>query len=126
MTPTASTAWLLEAIKRIEQSGEDAQRAIGAGVASTDMARERLEAGMPISEIVADLMAQGGREARLRSSAAVDEYEHAVMVYRAGLVRAMVDEEQMSFAQVAQVMAVSRQMITRLYHSLCDECPPPA
>ncbi len=126
MTPTASTARLLEAIKQIEQTGEEAQRAIGDGVASIDMARERLVAGMPVSEIVADLVAQGGREARLRSSAAMDAYEHAVMVYRAGLVRAMVDEEQMSFAQVAQAMAVSRQMITRLYHCLCDECPAPA
>jgi len=65
MTPTASTAWLLEAIKQIEQTGDEAQRAIGNGVASTDMARERLVAGMPVSEIVADLIAQGGREARL-------------------------------------------------------------
>jgi hypothetical protein len=126
MTPTASTAWLLEAIKQIEQTGDEAQRAIGNGVASTDMARERLVAGMPVSEIVADLIAQGGREARLRSSAAVDAYEHAVMIYRAGLVRAMVDEEQLSFAQVAQLMGVSRQMITRLYHSHCEECPAPA
>jgi hypothetical protein len=126
MAPTASTAWLLEAIKRIEQAGEEAQAAIGNGIVSTEVARERLLAGLPVSEIVADLIAQGGRETRLRASAAVDAYEHAVMVYRAGLVRAMVDEEHLSFAQVAQVMAVSRQMITRLYHSLSEEYAAPA
>jgi hypothetical protein len=117
MSPMASTPWLLEAIERIGQTGEEAQRAIGEGIASTDGARERLVAGVPVSEIVADLMAQGGREARLRSAAAIDAYEHAVMAYRAGLIRAMVDEEQMSFAQVAHRMGVSRQMIARLYRS---------
>jgi hypothetical protein len=115
MSREASTAWLLEAIKRIEQTGEDAQRAIGEGLASIDGARRRLVADIPVSEIVADLMAQGGREARLRSSAAIEAFEHAVMMYRVGLIRAMVDEEKLSFAEVARRMGVSRQMIARLY-----------
>ena len=70
MSRVASTPWLLEAIKRVEQTGEEAQRAIGEGLASIEGARQRLVAGMPVSEIVTDLMAQGGREARLRSSRA--------------------------------------------------------
>jgi hypothetical protein len=115
MSRAASTPWLLEAIKRIEQTGEDAQRAIGAGLASIEGARERLVAGVPVSEIVGDLMAQGGREARLRSSGAIEAFEHAVMMYRVGLIRAMVDEEELSFAEVARRMGVSRQMIARLY-----------
>ena len=120
----ASTPRLLEAIERIEQTGEEAQRAIGEGVASMDVARERLLAGVPVSEIVADLIAQGGRDARLRSSAAIEAYEHAVMVYRAGLIRVMVDEEKLSFAQVARRMGVSWQMTARLYRY--DEHPTPA
>jgi len=115
MSRVASTAWLLEAIKRIEQTGKDAQTAIGEGLASIDGARRRLVADIPVSEIVADLMAQGGREARLRSSAAIEAFEHAVMMYRVGLIRAMVDEESLSFAEVARRMGVSRQMIARLY-----------
>jgi hypothetical protein len=124
MSRVASTPWLLEAIKRIEQTGEEAQRAIGEGLASVDGARERLMAGVPVSEIVADLMEQGGREARLRSSAAIASFEHAVMMYRVGLIRAMVDEEKLSFAEVARHMGVSRQMIARLYGY--DECIAPA
>lgn len=120
MSRVASASWLLEAIKRIEQTGEEAQRAIGEGLASIDGARQRLVAGIPVSEIVADLMAQGGREARLRSSAAIEAFEHAVMLYRVGLIRAMVDEEKLSFAEVARRMGVSRQMIARLYSY--DEC----
>jgi hypothetical protein len=120
----ASTPWLLAAIKQIEQTGEEAQRAIGEGLASIEGARERLLAGVPVSEIVADLMAQGGREARLRSSGAIEAFEHAVMRYRVGLIRSMVDEEELSFAEVARRMGVSRQMIARLYRY--DECSSPA
>ena len=115
MSRVASAPRLLEAIKRIEQAGEDAQKAIGEGLASIDGARERLVAGVPVSEIVADLIAQGGRETRLRSSAAIEAFEHAVMVYRVGLIRAMVDEEKLTFAEIARRMGVSRQMIARLY-----------
>ena len=42
------------------------------------------------------------------------------MMYRVGLIRAMVDEEKLSFAEVARRMGVSRQMIARLYSY--DEC----
>lgn len=113
--PVATTDWLLEAIKRIEQTGEEAQRAISEGVASMDRAREQLVAGTAVSEIVEDLIAQGGREARLRSSAAIDAFEHAVMLYRAGLIRAMVDDEKLSFTAVGRRLGVSRQMVARLY-----------
>jgi hypothetical protein len=111
----ASNHRLLEAIKRVEQTGEEAQRAIGEGVVSIDGARQRLVAGVAVSEVVDDLIAQGGRDARLRSSAAIDAFEHAVMVYRVGLIRAMVDEEKLSFSEVGRRMGVSRQMIARLY-----------
>jgi hypothetical protein len=113
----ASTNWLLEAIDRIEQTGEGAQRAIRDGLASMDRAKEQLLAGAPVSEIVDDLIARGGRDARLRSSAAIDAFEHAVMEYRVGLIRAMVDDEQLSFTDVGRRLGVSRQMIARLYRS---------
>jgi hypothetical protein len=119
-SPVASTDWLLEAIKRVEQTGEEAQRAIGEGVASIDTFRERLVAGAPASEIVDDGIAQGGRETRLRASAAIEAFEHAVMMYRVGLIRAMVDEEKLSFTEVGSRIGVSRQMIARLYRY--DEC----
>jgi hypothetical protein len=98
-------------------------RAIGEGIASIDGARERLVAGMSVSELVEDLIAKGGRETRLKSSAAVEAFEHAVMVYRVGLIRAMVDEEKLSFTEVGRRFGVSRQMIARLYRH--DERPDP-
>jgi hypothetical protein len=113
----ASTNRLLEAIERVEQTGEEAQRAIREGVASVETAREQLVAGAPVSEMVDDLIARGGRQARLRSSAAIDAFEHAVMVYRVGLIQAMVDDEKLSFTEVGRRLGVSRQMIARLYRS---------
>ena len=113
----ANTSWLLEAIERVEQTGEEAQRAIREGVASIDSAREQLVADVPVSEIVDDLVARGGRDARLRSSAAIDAFEHAVMVYRVGLIRSMVNDEQLSLTEVGRRLGVSRQMIARLYRS---------
>ena len=112
-----STSWLLEAIERIEQTGEEAQRAIREGVESLDGARAQLVAGVTVSEIVEDLIDRGGRDARLRSSAAIDAYEHAVMVYRIGLIRAMVDHEKLSLSEVGRRLGVSRQLIAKLYRS---------
>jgi hypothetical protein len=117
MNREASTQWLLEAIERIEETGDEARRAIGDGVASVEAARERLVAGAPVSEVVSDLMAQGGRDKRLKSSAAIAAFEHAVMEYRAGLIRAMVDDEKLSFVEIATRMGVSRQLIARLYRT---------
>ena len=111
----ASINWLLEAIERVEQTGEEAQRAIREGVASIDSARGQLTAGATVSEIVDDLIARGGRDARLRSSAAIDAFEHAVMLYRVGLIQAMVDDEKLSFTEVGRHLGVTRQMIARLY-----------
>jgi hypothetical protein len=113
----ASTNWLLEAIEQIKRTGEEAEKAIREGVASIDVAREQLAAGVTVSELVDDLVARGGRDARLRSSAAIDAYEHAVMVYRIGLIRAMVDDEKLSLSDVGRRLGVSRQMIARLYRS---------
>lgn len=121
-SPVLSANPLLEAIELVEQTAAEAQRTIAEGVASIDRARQQLVTGALVSEIVDDLVARGGREARLRSSAAIDAFEHAVMVYRIGLIRAMVDDEELSFTEVGRHLGVSRQMITRLYRS--DEWPP--
>ncbi len=113
----STIGWLLEAIDRVERTGTEAQRVIGEGVASVETAREQLEAGAQVSKVVDDLIARGGREARLKSSTAIDAFEHAIMVYRVGLIRAMVDDEELSFTEIGRRLGVSRQMIARLYHS---------
>jgi predicted DNA-binding protein (UPF0251 family) len=43
------------------------------------------------------------------------ELERAVADYRASKVRALVDEEQLTFTEVAKLTGVSRQIVARLY-----------
>jgi DNA-directed RNA polymerase sigma subunit (sigma70/sigma32) len=74
-------------------------------------------AGAQVLQVVDYLIDRGGREARLRTSAAIDAFEHAIMVYRIGLIRAMVDDEKLSFTEVGRHLGVSRQMIARLYRA---------
>jgi hypothetical protein len=121
----ASRNWLLEAIEQVERTGAEAQRAITAGVASIDAARQQLVAGTPVSGIVGDLVSRGGRDARLAASAAIDAFEHAIMLYRGGLIRAMVDDEKLTFTEVGRLLGVSRQMTARLYHEHPERPPTP-
>lgn len=121
----ASRNWLLEAIERVERTGAEAQEAIAEGIASIDAARQQLVAGTPVSRIVGDLVNRGGRDVRLRTSAAIDDFEHAIMMYRGGLIRAMVDDEKLTFTQVGRLLGVSRQMTARLYHERPERPLPP-
>jgi predicted DNA-binding protein (UPF0251 family) len=45
----------------------------------------------------------------------MDLYERAVMRLRGGVVRALIDEENVSLTELAQRMGVSRQVVARLY-----------
>jgi predicted DNA-binding protein (UPF0251 family) len=50
----------------------------------------------------------------------MEEYEHAVMLFRRGMVRALVDEGGLSLTEVARRMGVSRQGVARLYDANGD------
>jgi hypothetical protein len=76
--------------------------------------RER-NAGSPIAETADQVLARQGRETRLHASAAMDAYERAAMRFRSGMVRALVEEGNLSLTEVARRMGVSRQVVTRLY-----------
>lgn len=115
MAAVESTDWLLESIRRVERTGESARAAITRAVESIEGSRQQRIEGKPISSIVDDLMARGGRESRLKSAAAVDDFEHAIMEFRVGLIRALIDDEGLSFSEVGRRIGVSRQMVARLY-----------
>jgi DNA-directed RNA polymerase sigma subunit (sigma70/sigma32) len=116
--------WLLEAIERVERTGAEAQSAIAEGVASIGLARRELVAGDSVSRIVTGMVSRGGRETRLKALAAINAFEQAVSVYRGGLIRAMVDDEKLTFTEVGRILGVSRQMTARLYHERPDPPPP--
>ena len=54
---------------------------------------------------------------RLRASAAFQDYERAVADMRAGVVRALVDDEGMTLSEAGLRLKISRQAATRLYRN---------
>jgi hypothetical protein len=107
--------WYVASIDRVEAAATDLHEALDATLASLRKARVERLAGVDLVDIVKGLVLRGGREIRLAPSVAFTEFERAVTSYRAAAVRALVDEEHMSFSDVARLTDVSRQMIARLY-----------
>jgi len=122
--PTAgdeSEDWLLASVAEIEMAGRDTVASVEAVIASLESVREARRSGRSSAEIAGGIIAAGGPAMRRRAGAAVAGYERAIMIFRSRVVRSLVDDEQLSFSEVARRMGVSRQKVTRLYHA----APPP-
>lgn len=61
------------------------------------------------------MVTTGGPETRRATEAAFHRYQHAVMVLRALMIRALVDHSGSSLSDVAREMNISRQKVTQLY-----------
>jgi AraC-like DNA-binding protein len=107
--------WMLTAISEVERTARIAGEELETAAAKLGWARAARQTGVPVTDIVQALLADDGRETRQRASAAVDAYEHAVMVLRSRLIRALVEDEAWSLAEVSRRMGISRQMVARLY-----------
>jgi hypothetical protein len=107
--------WFVEAIERVADAGRQACLAIETAVHALRKGCEARNAGRSIVDVVDELIASGGRETRLGAADAFREYERAVALLRAGVVRALVDEGGLSLTDVAMRMKISRQAAARLY-----------
>jgi hypothetical protein len=107
--------WFVEAVEQVTEAGRQACEAVDVAIRALDGSREARLAGMPLGEIIHDLMASGGRQKRLGSAEAFRQYEQAVASMRAGVVRALVDEDHLSLTEVSRQLRVSRQAVARLY-----------
>jgi len=76
---------------------------------------EQTSCGVRVVDITQDLVAHGGRETRLAPTVAFRGFEAALTDFRASMVRALVDEDLMTFTEVGELIGVSRQMVARLY-----------
>jgi DNA-directed RNA polymerase specialized sigma subunit len=115
MITNPETDWLLASLDEVERTAREAQDALAAAVRFLAETRREQDAGLPMAEIADGILSQGGRETRLQASSAMDLYERAVMRLRGGVVRALIDEENVSLTELAQRMGVSRQVVARLY-----------
>jgi hypothetical protein len=117
---TGRNDWMLDAIDEVARTAENAHRAIDEVVEMIGATRAQRQGGARTEEIFDGLVNAGGRRKRLRAAAALDEFEHAILVYRAGCVRALVNEESATFSDLGRRMEVSRQMVARLYRTAGD------
>jgi uncharacterized alpha-E superfamily protein len=110
-----SDDWLLRAIERVEETGRLAAAALTRSLENVSGVRQQREAGVPVDTIVGRMLASGGPEARRATEEAFHRYQHAVMVLRALMIRALVDDSGSSLSEVAREMNISRQKVTQLY-----------
>jgi hypothetical protein len=104
-------------VEAVEAAARDAHAALDRVVAMLRQAARERTASSTVHTVVAGLVDKGGRDARLAPTVAFAQFEAVVTAYRARAIRAMVDEEGLSFTAVGRLTGVSRQMVARLYRS---------
>ena len=110
-----SEDWCIASIGRVEGAANDLHDALERVMDALGEARSRRLAGAGAVEIANGLVARGGRETRLAPTVAFREFEAAVTDCRASMIRALVDEDHMTFTEVGKLTGASRQMVARLY-----------
>lgn len=113
--------WFVVAVERVAAAGRQACLAIEAAVEALQTGSEARNAGSPVIDVIDVLITSGGREIRLNAIEAFHDYERAIALMRAAVVRALVDEGGLSLTDVARRMKISRQAAARLYETL-PEC----
>lgn len=111
-----SQDWCLVSTARVEGAANDLREQLERLMDALREAQSRRLAGAGAVDIATGLMARGGRETRLAPTVAFRKFEAAVTEYRASLIRALVDEDQLTFTEVGRLTGASRQMVARLYH----------
>ena len=109
----------VSAARRVGVAGREACDAINSAVELLELLIQARLAGASHLEI-ADDFGHGARALRMASVDAFREFERSVAVMRSSLVRILVDEFGLSFADVASRLAVSRQAVARLYKAGVD------
>jgi hypothetical protein len=112
---TMTEDWFVGAVERVDEAGRRACLAIETTVGALREGCEARKAGRSIVNVVDEMIAAGGREIRLSAADAFREYERAIASMRAGVVRALVDEDGLSLTAAAKRMKISRQAAARLY-----------
>jgi hypothetical protein len=112
---TMTDDWFVEAVERVDEAGRRACLAIETAVGALREGCAARNAGRSVVDVVDEMIADGGRETRLSAAEAFRQYERAIALMRAGVVRALVDEGGLSLTDVAKRLKISRQAAARLY-----------
>jgi hypothetical protein len=105
----------VEAAEEVAATGLATCDAIGSAMRALEVGVQARRAGVPLVEIVDDLIGAGGRDVRLAAADAFHEFERAVAEMRARVVCTLIDEDHLSLTEVAARLRISRQAVARLY-----------
>lgn len=108
--------WIADAIDEVERTSLFAQQQLANGRAMLAPIRIERLAGASLVAVANALMIRG-LPLRREAALAFQEYEQAVASLRATVVRALVEDEGVTLAEIARRMGVSRQGVTRLYEA---------
>lgn len=111
----SSEDWCVASIDRVDCAANNLHEALERFVDALHEARSGRLAGAGAVDIANGLMARGGRALRLAPTVAFREFEAAVTDYRASMIRALVDEDHLTFTEIGELTGASRQMVARLY-----------
>jgi hypothetical protein len=103
------------AAEEVAAAGRAACEAIESAIRALEVGARARTAGVPLVDIVDELIGAGGRDVRLTSTDAFHEFERAVAKMRAGVVYILVDQGGLSLTDVALRLQISRQAVARLY-----------
>ena len=107
--------WLLRTIDRVLETGHIAAAALARSIDNVEEVRRERVSGVSVDSIIGRMLTTGGPEARRATEDAFHQYQHAVMVLRALMIRTLVDQSGSSLSEVAREMNISRQKVTQLY-----------
>jgi DNA-directed RNA polymerase specialized sigma24 family protein len=110
-----SEDWYLDSIDQVERAADDLHASLDVVMDALADARTARVAGDDLGDIIRGLIERGGREARLAPTHAFHAFEQALTSYRARAIRSLVDDEHMTYTEIAELIGVSRQMVARLY-----------
>jgi hypothetical protein len=110
-----SDDWYLGSIDQVQRAADDLHASLDVVVDALADARTARVAGDGLVDIIRALVDRGGREARLAPTQAFHAFEQSITAYRARAIRALVDDEHMTYTEIAELIGVSRQMVARLY-----------
>jgi hypothetical protein len=103
------------AAEEVAVAGRAVCDAIESALRALEVGARASAAGVPLVDVVDQLIGAGGRDVRLATADAFHEFERSLVEMRACVVCALVDEEGLSLTEVGRRLQISRQAVARLY-----------
>jgi hypothetical protein len=106
-----------EDAERVAKAAQAVNEALAATLESVENGCQLWRGGVPLADVIDQMIAAGMRGVRMKCADTFLEYERAILVMRANIVRTLVDHEGLTLTEVARKMRISRQACARLYRS---------